>query len=192
MPISHSQVNAIVLNPVNSHPLSLKLREYVTKTQMISEVDVEEDLLKETFGIDEERFKLLLSKVTEDISDHLLLENGIIEREQLSPSVESTMKCSMLFRCIADSIFTFFQKDFDHLLLCNYDEDVEVSAFWQRFGVDKSEASDCPKYSNLEEMLEIVTGMNQTVVAKVVFDAMVRCQAPLKQVRHVQTYSIDL
>ena len=189
-----TRVNAVVLDPINNHPATLPLRLYMTKTNLIPS----ESLSSFTHTdhqdyMSSEKFESLLNKVKEAIKDHLLLENVLVKEPLDDSSIRNNTRCVLLFRCISEAIITFFQNDFEHLQLCQYDEDALVRSFWLRFGIEskKPELPEDLDYSSQEKMLEFISNMNQTVFSEIVYDTILRSHLPLPQVSLFYNEKLD-
>lgn len=173
--------DAIFLDPINEHPSKLAFRQYVTKTHLIpwSSSNTEDDfpLLSSV-----QNSELLFFRIKQAVTDHLLVESEAVCRENVNPSVESNLKCNLLFRCISDTIIHHMWKHFEHLQECQYDEDVTIRSLWHRHSVEREKKDLDLDYATIDDLTNIVSQMDQTVISEIVFDAMLRSHLPLPQV----------
>ncbi|XP_005091889.1 uncharacterized protein LOC101848175 [Aplysia californica] len=187
------ETDSVVLEPVNEHPSCLPFRQYVTKTHLIpwtsSKASSSSNLDHSPHSADlhdnlhSEHVESIVERIKQVVSEHLITENELVAREQTHPSKHNSFRCKLLFRCISDAITTHAWKDYEHLRMCQYDEDVIVRALWHRIGIEREKQEGDLEYSTREDMLDIISKMDQTVMSKIVFDAMLRHHHPLPQVK---------
>ena len=169
------EMSSIQVEPLNDHPASLEFRQYATKTKMIPWEEI--PLYKNEHS--EVDLSFVVNQLGRDISDFLLLEHEVIQRQ--STGVNQTHLSQSLMRIISNSLITHLGNQFPHLKTCQYDEDVLVRSLWDRHGIERKRQ----KYTSDPDVLVYDTVQDQRIVSEGYFQAMLRSHQPLPMVMSV-------
>lgn len=172
-----SAATTMVLEPNNLHPATLSFRLYATKTVLLPCKNVPLEILDNLIVND---LDILLKDLKNHITDHLLLEREWLDRNlsAAKPTEIKTIKAYTLIKCLSNFLIAQLGKDYTHLKMAQYDENVIVRSLWNRYGFERKK----PEYNHDPDIVTYVNVQDQCLTYEGKFDFMLRSHMPLPQV----------
>ena len=173
-----TEMKQLVLQVKQTRPRVLDFKKYVTKTRILPGLpDLYSTALEST----------LLDQLTTELSPLVcdlivmetdqMLRQGMLERVPMYGNGHAEATANVLTRSILSALTTHLSSQFPHLLTLQFDENVSVSAMWDRHGIERNrKRMICPE----KFKTEIV--MDQRVTARTWLDFVLRSENPLPEV----------
>ena len=177
--LCEKEMNQLALKVRDSRPRTLDFKKYVTKTHVVSG-------LPEIYGtaLDSILLDELTSRLSPLICDTIVMETDQLQRRGFLKKFG--MACDrhvhelshLLLRSILSNLATQMSAQFPHLLTMQFDENVTMSAMWDRHGIKRTRTRML-----YPGKFKYDTVYDQRVTAKTKADFVLRSDKPLPEVK---------